>query len=440
MSSLLQRLEEAVADTPLRERIGVRAADYAARRGDDPALRKLPDAALRGLARVIASQPEMAGFLRHRTDFAARLAELAADADLADRARGLDADAEPILALDLEAALDALRVRRRQQMALAACIDLAGLAPFATISHFLSELAESTTRIALDLARRELSVPDVEDDFAIVGMGKLAGRELTYHSDLDLIFLYRGGPERVTRASRIGQRLISYLTTMTGAGVAYEVDTRLRPSGRQGMLVTSFEAFERYQTHEAQTWEHLAQLRGRVIGGAPEATHVLEHVHTHILARRQPAWLELAPLREQVRIERADERDGRVAFKTGAGGLMDVDFLAGGGLLERGAAQFPAEPSVPAMLRACASGPRVEAVLEDYQLLRRLEARARWVAGRPVESVRRDDETLAVVAELVEPGLTGEDLLERVSAARKRVRDAYAAVIAADSLDALDAG
>jgi glutamine synthetase adenylyltransferase len=438
LTSLRRRLERALADTPLRDRLGARAVAYAERRGKDPALRELPDPALRGLARVIASQPELAGFLGHRADFGARLAELM-ETGLEAHARGLDADAEPILALDLESALDALRLRRREQMALAACIDLAGPAPFGAVSHFLSELAESTLRIALDLARRELAEPDGEEDFAIVGMGKLAGRELTYHSDLDLIFLYRGGPERITRASRLGQRLISYLTTMTGAGVAYEVDTRLRPSGRQGMLVTSFEAFERYQLHDAQTWEHLAQLRGRVIDGAPQAALALERVHGHILARRTPAWEELAALRAQVQAERADRSRGRIHFKTGAGGLMDVDFLAGGGLLERGAAEYPSEPSVPAMLRACASGARVEAVLEDYELLRRVEARVRWVAGRPVEFLDEDDDDLAGLAELVEPGLGPGSLIERIEAARKRIREAYAAVIAANSLDALDA-
>ena len=366
-----------------------------------------------------------------------KLAELV-EAGLDARGQTLMGDAEAILALDLESALDALRLRRRQQMALAACIDLAGRVAFESVSDFLSDLAESTTRIALALARRELPGAETEDDFAIVGMGKLAGRELTYHSDLDLIFLYRGGPDRVARASRIGQRLISYLTTMTGAGIAYEVDTRLRPSGRQGMLVTSFDAFERYQTHEAQTWEHLAQLRGRVIGGAPQAGEVLDRVHAYILSHKAPAWRELAALRERVRAERADESGGRVAFKTGAGGLMDVDFLAGGGLLERGTTGFPSLPSVPAMLRACATGPRIEAVLSDYQLLRRVEARTRWVAGRPVENLPGDEPTRAVIAELVTPGLSGEALLEQIGAARERVRGAYAAVVEADSLDALD--
>jgi len=438
VTSLAHRIEGALAGTPLLDRLGPPAGDFAARRSDDEALRALDEPALRALARVVASQPEMAGFLSHRSEFIAKLATLS-QRGLETRADALDADGAEILALDLESALDALRLRRREQMALAACADLGELTSFETVSHFLSELAESTARIGLALARRELNAEDAEEDFAIVGMGKLAGRELTYHSDLDLIFLYRGGPDLVTRASRMGQRLISYLTTMTGAGIAYEVDTRLRPSGRQGMLVTSFEAFERYQTHQAETWEHLAQLRGRVIAGAPEASRVLERVHANILARHAPAWDELAPMREQVRAERAHETDGGLAIKTGAGGLMDVDFLAGGGLLERGADELPDLPSVPAMLRACAKGPQVESLIDDYQLLRVVEARMRWLAGRPIEILETDEATLPVVAELVEPGLVATTLLDRIEAARTRIRTTYDTVVGAGSLDAIAA-
>jgi glutamate-ammonia-ligase adenylyltransferase len=118
----------------------------------------------------------------------------------------------------------------------------------------------------------------------VIGMGKIAGREFTYHSDLDLIFLYEGGPEEIARTSRIGQRLISYLSTMTGAGVAYAVDTRLRPSGQQGMLVTSYQGFDQYQCEQAKTWEHLALLRARAIAGDVEtAQKLLDRVRRTVI-------------------------------------------------------------------------------------------------------------------------------------------------------------
>lgn len=431
-----RRFARALAGTPLADPLPGPAAAFLEARGRDAALAALPDDALRGLARVVASQGEVAIFLSHRSHFAERLATLSAPA-LAERGEGFAADERTLLELDLEAALDALRIRRREETAFAACADLAGLAPFEAVSEFLSRLAESTIGIALALARRELRTDD-RDEFAVIGMGKLAGRELTYHSDLDLIFLFRGGPEQISRASRLGQRLISYLTTMTGAGIAYPVDTRLRPSGRQGMLVTSFEAFERYQREQAQTWEHLAQLRGRAVAGTSSATPLLDRVHAHIMDLHTEVWKELDEMRERVRSERADEQGAAIAFKTGAGGLMDVDFLAGGGLLERGPDRFPRLPSVPAMLRACASGPAVDALLRDYAFLRIVEARARWVAGRGVETLRPQDAATSVTAELVEPGLGADALAARTRETCARIRAHYESVIRAGSLSGLE--
>ena len=268
-------------------------------------------------------------------------------------------------------------------------------------------------------------------------MGKVAGREFTYHSDLDLIFLFRGDTEEIHRATRIGQRLIAYLTTQTGAGIAYAVDTRLRPSGQQGMLVTSFDGYERYQTGQAATWEHLAMLRARPIAGAVgEAAERLEHVRARVLPAPESPWPELARLRQRVVDERAARDDGVRFFKTGAGGLMDVDFCAGGGVLERGARPYPALPSVAAMLEAAAGPKAPAALLADYAWLRRVEARARWVSGRGLEEL---PDELGAVAELVEPGLGPEGLRERVRDARARIREVYARVVAAESIGALSA-
>ena len=435
MSRLASRIEAALAGSALADPLPATAVAFVEARSGDPEAAALPDPALRGLARAIASQPEVAVFLSHRSHFLERIARLAPGA-LEARAESFPLDAQAILALDLEAALDALRIRRREEQAFAACADLGGLSSFGTVSSFLSLLAESTVDTALALARRELRA-DAHDEFSVIGMGKLAGRELTYHSDLDLIFLYRGGRELIAQACRTGQRLISYLTTMTGAGIAYPVDTRLRPSGGQGMLVTSFDAFLRYQLEEAQTWEHLALLRARAVAGARGAADLLDRVHAHILSLRLPPWEELAELRRQVRAERADETKGAIALKTGDGGLMDVDFLAGGGLLERGTPDFPAVPSVPAMLRACAAGPRVDALLADYRLLRVVEARTRWVRGRGVEAFV-PDASADVIAELVEPGLASASLIARLEAARERIHAAYEAVVAENALAALE--
>ena len=434
MSDLARSVADALAGTPLADAITPAVERFLARRGDDAAAGRIDGPVLGGLARLIATQPGTAGFLSARPAWLERVAELSADT-FAARGEALDGDATALAELDLEDALDFLRLRRREETALAACADLAGLAPFPEISGFLSRVAETTTRMALDLARRRLPEGGARDAFAVIGMGKIAGCEFTYHSDLDLIFLFRGGSAEIDRASRLGQRLISTLTTMTGAGIAYEVDTRLRPSGQQGMLVASFDGYERYQTTEAATWEHLAMLRARPLAGAvEEAAERLRHVREHVLPAAAPPWDELADLRRRVVEERAAGDDGVAALKTGPGGLMDVDFLAGGGLLERGAAPFPDPPSVSRMLRAAAPGEGCEALLVEYHALRRIEARARWVAGRGVERLPDD---LAVTAELVEPGLSAEALRERVAATRRRVRADWDRVLAAGSIEGI---
>jgi glutamate-ammonia-ligase adenylyltransferase len=226
---------------------------------------------------------------------------------------------------------------------------------------------------------------------------------------------------------------------MTGAGVAYAVATRLRPSGPQGMLVTSLYAFERYQCEQAQTWEHVAMLRARPIAGSVEAAReTLERVRTRILAEHPPPWGELVDMRRRVESERANENAHKIPLKTGAGGLMDVDFLAGGGLLERHPEPLPELLSVPAMLRAAVRGRRVEELLTEYALLRRIEANARWTAGRAVEAQVTHPDALEAAAELAQPGISGAELRRRLTRARARIREAYDRVMAAGTIAALE--
>jgi glutamine synthetase adenylyltransferase len=150
-------------------------------------------------------------------------------------------------------------------------------------------------------------------------------------------------------------------------------------------------------------------------------------------------WPYLADLRARVERERTKAGSAPLAFKTGPGGLMDIDFLAGGGLLERGARELPAFPSVGAMLACALPDERTQRLRADYAALRILESRARWVAGRPVEEIPAEGEGLAAIAELVEPGLAPAALLERTQAVRSRIRAAYRAVVEAGSIEALPA-
>jgi glutamate-ammonia-ligase adenylyltransferase len=434
--ALASRLRDALAGTPLAERLAVAAEPLVERRSGDAAARRLAGGALDGLARVVATRPEVAGFLSHRPALLARIAE-ADPASLGARVRELEAEAgtPDAAAPDLEHALDALRILRREETCLAAVLDLGSVVPFEEASLFLSALAEAITRRALGLALR---APSGEPSLAVIGLGKIAGREFTYHSDLDLVFLHAGGVEALADAARVGQRLIAYLATMTGAGVAYAVDTRLRPSGRQGSLVTSLDAFERYQTEQAQTWEHLALLRARAVAGCVhEGQATLDRVRSRVLSAPAKPWAYLAGLRKRVHAERARESATSAAIKTGPGGLMDVDFLAEGGLLERGAERPPPLPSIPALLRAALAAARVEALARDYAFLRLVESRARWLAGRAVEAVDLSEPSGRLLAELVEPGLAAPALASRIAEARARVAAAFDAVVAAGTIRAL---
>jgi glutamate-ammonia-ligase adenylyltransferase len=432
-ASLADALRDEVAKTPLAARFERQAADFLERHGAAPL--ELAPEIVRGLARLLAASAEAAGFLARRHPLVARLRALDAGY-LEARALELEALALESPGPDLEAFLDGIRLLRREETLLAACLDLADAAPFEDVSRFLSILAESL--VARSLRAAEARGGGLSP--CVVAMGKLAGREFTYHSDLDLVFLHPGGAPELAAVSRVAQRLVGQLTTMTGAGVAYAVDARLRPSGHQGALVTTFDGFEHYQLEQAQTWEHLALLRSRVIAGDPGGGQArLERLRDAVLARSAAPWAYVAALRRRVHAERAREGPDRIAFKTGPGGIMDVEFLAGAGLLERGPAGARAsDASIPALLRAATGGPGGERILAGYGWLRRVEARARLVAGRAVEHLATDPETLATVATLVEGAGDAEGFLERMSAVRGEVRAAFEGVASAGTIGVLD--
>jgi len=436
-SSLEKRLHDSLANTVLAERLATCGAPFLEYRSKDAAAAAIEGPMLVGLARLLASQPKAAGFLSHRPEFFERLA--ASDtASLAKRADELSRRELTTGPDDLEGCLDELRLLRREETCFAACIDFGGDSDFGRVSDFLSSLAESITRQALGLAHSGGASEGDGAEFAVIGMGKIAGREFTYYSDLDLIFLYRGGVERIADMSRIGQRLIAYLSTTTGAGVAYAVDTRLRPSGQQGMLVTSFDGFERYQCETAETWEHLALLRSRAIAGSiAPAQALLDRVRARVVGDGFDPWPALSEMRDRVAQERAEEDEANIPIKTGLGGSMDIDFLAGGGLFECGAAALPELPSTPAMLSASCHGPGLDALLEGYRTLRVIEARNRWVQSRAAESLATTGEALPVIAELVETGTTGPELLTRVADLRRVIRASYDRVIGRATIEAI---
>jgi [glutamine synthetase] adenylyltransferase / [glutamine synthetase]-adenylyl-L-tyrosine phosphorylase len=175
---------------------------------------------------------------------------------------------------------------------------------------------------------------------AIVAMGRLGSREMTAASDLDLILLYDFDAEHpdsdgtpslhgAQYFARFTQRLISAFTTRTNYGVLYEIDMRLRPSGRAGPVASHIQSFAEYQEHEAWTWEHMALTRARVISASPEFRVRIEKVIHGVLTRardRAGTANDVADMRRAIALEKGE--DDLWDLKYAAGGLVDVDFIA----------------------------------------------------------------------------------------------------------------
>jgi glutamate-ammonia-ligase adenylyltransferase len=177
--------------------------------------------------------------------------------------------------------------------------------------------------------------------FAVIAYGKLGGLELSYRSDLDLVFVHdSAGEQQATRGAksvhnqvfftRLAQRLIHLLTTPTAGGIVYEIDVRLRPSGASGLIVTSLEAFAEYQARSAWTWEHQALVRARFVAGDPCVRSGFERIRAEVLRRRRdPVGLakDVREMRAKMLRENKPPPAGRFDIKRGEGGITDIEFM-----------------------------------------------------------------------------------------------------------------
>jgi len=260
----------------------------------------------------------------------------------------LRARLEPVAPDDLEAQLNLLREFRNSHMLRVAATDLGPGLPSDEVGRQLSQLAEVLVTVALDLAHAELvrrhgrpRNPQGEvPGFAVIAYGKLGGLELGYGSDLDMVFLYDDGAGQTDGArpianevffARLGQRLIHFLTARTAAGILYEVDMRLRPSGRSGLLVTSVDAYRAYQATKAWTWEHQALVRARAIAGAAGPRGEFDAIRWAVLCQaRDPDALraEVRAMRERMmQAHGGSGETGRFDVKHSRGGIVDIEFM-----------------------------------------------------------------------------------------------------------------
>ena len=254
---------------------------------------------------------------------------------------------------DVEQQIEALRHFQRAAMFRIAVADFCGQLPLMKISDRLTDLAELIVEHALAMAwshiverhgtprcgATESTLSDAH--VVVVAYGKFGGIELGYGSDLDLVFLHdssgdvqvTSGPQPVDNTvffARVAQRMVHLLTTHTRAGRLYEVDIRLRPSGKGGLLVQSLASFEEYQRKEAWTWEHQALLRARSVAGDATLRSKFEQVRIDILRhaiRRDTLRDEVRKMRERMRAELSKAKPGQFDLKQDAGGIADLEFL-----------------------------------------------------------------------------------------------------------------
>lgn len=280
--------------------------------------------------------------------------------DLADRLR------QQLLRIerdDTEGQMRELRLFKKSEVLAVAASDVLAERPLMKVSDALTDTAEVVLDAALNLAlqsmmarhglplrssgeRATLDAPA----FAIVGYGKLGGIEMSYSSDLDIVFLHDVDEQADTDGAkplsgmafctRLAQKVMTLLTTQTLDGRAYEIDTRLRPSGQAGMLVVSLQAFEQYQLKGAWLWEHQALVRARGACGGARVLAAFAQIRQRILTLPRDENVvreEVREMRQKMRdhlgSSKAQREAGFFHLKHDAGGIVDIEFMAQYGVL-----------------------------------------------------------------------------------------------------------
>jgi len=317
-----------------------------------------------------------------------------------------------------EGLVAALRRAKRRVVVETALADLAGELSTRETTRRLSELAEAileqTVRAVLGPQGRGLSV---------IAMGKLGGRELGYGSDLDLLFVYEpeaapSGVEPARHYVKLAQRLIAWMSLPHPEGPGYALDMRLRPSGSQGMLVTSLQAFARYHGLDAQgapltassvgrigaAWERQVLVRARPCAGDAElGERFLRVVEVAAYELGAPSAEELLALRARMERELGAERPGHYDLKSGRGGLLDIEFAVQWLQMTHGhdrrVRTADTETALTTLVQCGYLERRLHDVFADgYRFLRRLEQRAQILTGDRTSSLDTGSLGLAQLA------------------------------------------
>jgi glutamate-ammonia-ligase adenylyltransferase len=411
--------------------------------------------------RALAEDPRMVRALASLLGGSAFLGEaLVGHPDLADRvvyARGVPTPDvaraqvdEEVAALgrnaaaDVDAFVGALRRAKRRVTFEMGLADLAGDLGTREVARVLTGLADATLDHACRFAMREQGLGD-DRGLALVAMGKLGGREIGYGSDLDLFFVYEGGGEDAPeRFARTAQRVLRLVGSPHGEGPGYELDTRLRPSGSQGLLVVSLEAFARYQSERAEDWERQALLKARPCAGdADLGARVLAVAHEAAYERGAPDAPRMHHLRirmqRELTHERLDRAPHRYDVKLGRGGVVDVEFAVQALQMRHGRDPRVRTAETEVALGALEACGLLDASLGDplrdgWRFLRRLEQRLRILHGTGATLLDEDAPGLTALARRMgmheAPRVSAEvALFEQYRAVTRDVRSAYLRVL-----------
>jgi len=284
---------------------------------------------------------------------------------------------------------------------------VAGNLPHEDVSTQLGLLAEACLAQAVNRVAAELETrtgkPDAE--LTILVLGSCGAREMRYGSDLELVFLYEH--EGVTAAGieyqdwfgRLAKRLLSALGALLEEGRLYNVDTRLRPSGSQGLLVSTYQAFEDYHHESAAPWERMALLRARPVfvrpgAGAPSSfASRLETIAYQTPPNEDALRADLLRLRRRIESERAGDPGESLHLRFSPGGLTDLEFLAAWGQLRHGGSDPALRTTHPpaALQRMADRGELAPAVLDDYRFLQRAGLRLRLLRDQHDDRLHAED-------------------------------------------------
>ena len=286
---------------------------------------------------------------------------LSMDFELPKRKDLEDSLRQQLLRIEIDQMEDQMRVLRlfkKSNVLTVAASDVLAESPLMKVSDALTDVAEvsviATLNLAYQITAKKHGYPlDAEGQrcsmdhiaFAVIGYGKVGGIELGYGSDLDLVFIHyideqsdTDGLKAIsgfTFAMRVAQKFMSLMTTQTLDGRVYEIDTRLRPSGEAGLLVTSLKAFEQYQLKNAWVWEHQAIVRARSIAGESSLREKFEELRRVILTLprdehkvREEVLNMRQKMKDHLGSSKEQKKDGIFHLKQDAGGIVDIEFMA----------------------------------------------------------------------------------------------------------------